>query len=77
MDRFQGHLYNVKKGSEQIGRHFTKPPHEGIKDLSIHILSFIKQASNSKAAKVARNHVELAWIHRLYTQAPFGLNILD
>ena len=77
MDRFQGHLYNVKKGTEQIGRHFTKPPHEGTKDMTIHILSYITQPSNGIAAKKARNKIELAWIHRLCTQAPFGLNILD
>ena len=77
MDRFQGHLYNVKKGTEQIGRHFTKPPHEGAQDMTIHILSFIIQPSNGIAAKKARNKIELAWIHRLCTQAPFGLNILD
>ena len=77
MDRFQGHLYNIKKGTEQIGRHFNKHPHEINQDMTIHVLSFIKQASNGQSAKAARNHIELSWIHRLGSQAPFGLNILD
>ena len=77
MERFQGHFYNVKKKQEQIGRHFTSEHHEGTKDMRIHALSFIHQPGNSTAAAKARDKTELSWIHRLCTQAPFGLNILE
>ena len=77
MDRLQGHLYNVSKGIEQIGRHYTSPNHQGTGDMKIHILSFISQASESPSAIKARDTIELRWINRLRTQAPFGLNISD
>jgi len=76
-ERFQNHFYNVSKGIEQIGRHFNSLNHNGIEDIEIHILSFIKQPSNSPTATIARNKVEMAWIYRLNTVAPLGLNILD
>ena len=70
MDRFQGHFYNISKGTEQIGRHFTSPNHRSTKDIEIHILSFIKQHPDSTAGQTARDKVELAWIHRLCTISP-------
>ena len=76
MDRFQGH-YNLSKGTEQIGRHFTSSNHEGIADLYIHILTFIKQSSPSEAGQLTRDNLELTWIHWLCTQAPYKLNILE
>ena len=77
MDRFQNHYYNIKKGVEQIGRHFNSHGHHGTEDIQIHILSFIRQPAESEASQTARNKIELAWIHRLNTIAPLGLNILD
>ena len=35
MDWLQGHFYTVSKGTEQLGRHFNLPNHEGIKDMTI------------------------------------------
>jgi len=77
MERFQNHFYNVKKGIHQIGRHFTSINHNGIEDIQIHILSFIRQNSESTTSIPARNKVEMAWIYRLNTVAPLALNILD
>ena len=77
MDRFQGHYYNISKGIEQIGRHYTSSNHEGIADLRIHILTFIKQSSKSEAGQLAWDKLELTWIHRLCTQAPYKLNVLE
>ena len=51
--------------------------HEGTKDMTIQALAFIKKPSDSYNAQKARDRIELLWIHRLWTQATFGLNILD
>ena len=39
-------------------------------DLRIHILTFIKQSSQSHGGQLARDKLELTWIHRLCIQAP-------
>jgi len=77
MERFQSHFYNVNKGIHQIGRHFSASDHNGIEDMQIHILSFIRQPPESSQSISARNKIELAWINRMNTIAPLGLNILD
>jgi len=77
MERFQNHFYNVNKGVHQIGRHFSAADHSGIEDIQITILSFLRQAPESSTSIQARNKVEMAWIYRLNTVAPLGLNILD
>ena len=70
MDRLQGHFNTVSKGTEQLGTHLNLPDHEGTKDMSIQVLAFIKQPSNSYNAQKARDKTELSWIHRLWTLAP-------
>ena len=40
--RLQEHYWNLSKRTEQKGQHFTSSNHEGIKDIQIHILTFIK-----------------------------------
>ena len=47
MDRLQGHFYKVSKGTEQLGRHFNLPDHEGTDDMTIQVLAFIRQPSDS------------------------------
>ena len=77
MDWLQGDYYTVTEKTEQIGRHFTLPGHEGTQDWIIQVLTFIKQPSDSYNAQIAGDKVELSWIHRIWTQSPYGLNILD
>ena len=79
MDRFQGHFYNVNKQStdHSVGRHFNEPGHSGIVDMEIHILDFIHCSPESEGAAYLRDKLELMWIHRLKTQTPLGLNMMD
>ena len=70
-------MWDKLRESEQIGRHFNLPGHNGTQDMNIYVLSFIKQPSKSKLAQEARDKLELSWIHKLNTQSPMGLNILD
>ena len=66
-----------QKGSDPIGRHFLSPTHNGINDIYIHIVEFIKAPSNSPPAQQLRDEYERKWIHRLQTIAPKGLNTMD
>jgi len=62
---------------DPIGRHFKSTPHNGLKDVRIHILHFIDAPSNSIPAKFLRDDKERYWIHRLKTLSPQGLNLAD
>ena len=88
--RFQGHFYNinlarsdlssqkhVRASQDTIGSHFACPKHNGISDLSIHIVDFISLPPNSERALQLRLKVEKLWIHRFRCPAPLGLNIFD
>ena len=77
MDRFQRHFYTITIGTEHISGHFSTHDHNGINDVTIHILAFISFPNDSSAALSQQNKIELACIHRLCTQEPLGLNILD
>ena len=79
IDRFGKHFYNITlpKLDDPIGRHFAKPDHHQLDDVTIHILEFIKSPSNSKAAKGCRDFAERKWIHRLMTISPQGLNLAE
>jgi hypothetical protein len=77
--RFVHHYYTVDKEdkSKPVGKHFSQLGHDGISDMEIHVLEFIKVPPKSEAARVIRNRVERRWIHLLRTPAPKGLNIDD
>jgi peptide-methionine (R)-S-oxide reductase len=79
-DRFREHFYSIdnpKRSDTTVGRHFSAPDHQGINDVSILILEFIKNSPNSPSAQRLRDEKELLWIHRLSTIAPLGLNSAD
>ena len=65
------------KFDDPIGRHFKSSPHNGLKDVHIHIVQFISAPSNSIPAKLLRDDLERKWIHRLKTLSPLGLNLAD
>jgi hypothetical protein len=77
--RFVHHYYTVDKEdkSKPVSKHFSQLGHDGISDMEIHVLEFIKMPPKSQAASVVRNRVERRWIHLLRIPAPKGLNIDD
>ena len=79
MDRFQAHFYNItsNKTEHAIGRHFNLPSHNGINDVTIHILDFIHMNAAKPDSEHLRRYTENNWQHRLHTIAPLGLNIQD
>ena len=78
-DRFVRHFYDISLGDKQksLGHHFQTQDHQGISDVEIHVLEFIKKTPCSDAAKAIRDRVERRWIHLLRCLAPAGLNIDD
>ena len=60
-----------------VGRHFSHTSHNGLFDLEISVVEFIKKPPKSEAAQIIRDRVERRWIHVLRTKAPQGLNIED
>ena len=78
-DSFVHHFLDIGKGDplKTVSRHFSQPGHNGIHDLEIHVLEFIKKTPKSPAATIIRNRVEKRWIHLLRTLAPQGLNMED
>jgi hypothetical protein len=52
-----------------VGKHFSGLEHNGINDIIIHVLEFIKMPPKSR--------VEKRWIHLLITPALMGLDIDD
>jgi hypothetical protein len=77
--RFVHHFYSVDKSDQMkpVGKHFSSLGHNGIEDMIIHVLEFIKMPPKSGAASLVRNRVEKHWIHLLRTPSPKGLNIDD
>ena len=78
-DRFVHHFYSIEKKDQlkPVGKHFSQISHEGLDDVEIHILEFIKKPPTSEVAKSIRNKVEKRWIHLFKTPAPLGLNLDD
>jgi len=78
-DRFGGHYTDIKSCNltKTVSRHLTTNGHNGIFDMTISILEFIKKPPKSQASLTIRNKVERRWIHLLRTMAPLGLNLED
>ena len=77
-DRVQSHLYDIKSGvNTTVARHYknhgdiTNPP------ITILILELIKIDKKNPRSDTLRDSRKLAWIHRLDTLIPSGLNIMD
>jgi hypothetical protein len=68
---------NVQINPQPVGIHFSKPGHNGIKDLKIQILEFIKLHPESNKAEIIRLKEEKKWIHLLRCPVPNGMNIFD
>jgi hypothetical protein len=78
-DRFAKHFYDVQNNDQTkaLGRHFSRRDHNGIKDMEISVVEFIKKPPRSPEASIIRDRVEKRWIHLLRCPAPMGLNIFD
>ena len=78
-DRFVKHFYDVEKmdRTKAVGLHFSRRDHNGIEDIEISVLEFIKKPPRSPEAAIIRDRVEKRWIHLLRCPAPQGLNIFD
>ena len=79
MQRFQGHFGMIQRNDPKsdIAKHYNSANHKGTNDMQIHILDFIHLNPGSLPGGKIRNQIEMNWIHRLHTQQPMGLNILD
>ena len=77
--RFQGHFYLIKhkKEDHEVSRHFNQKSHNGLDDVEIHVLWFIKHDAKKDYTKNIRLKYEFDWIHCLRTQIPLGLNTID
>jgi hypothetical protein len=78
-NRFVHHLYSIDKEdqSKPVGKHFSSKSHQGIDDVEIFVLEFIKKPPASEVGGRVRDRVERRWIHLLRSIAPQGLNIDD
>ena len=75
--RFTTHfnLINNQSQTHSVSRHFTQENHNGISDLTIHIVDFIYARPRTPKGRALRDRIEINWIHKLRTQIPIGLNI--
>ncbi len=79
MKRLQGHVDRIKRKvlSDDIGRHFNLPGHNGKADIEFFVLDFIYVHPESTCAQSLRLLIEHNWIHRLRTMLPMGLNTMQ
>ena len=79
MDRLMEHFRNIRqdRGTHIVGRHFNTPGHNGLNDLNIFVLDFIRAHPESPQAAKMRDDIEKKWIYRLRSQVPLGLNLFD
>ena len=59
-----------------VARHYNQRDHSGTRDVTVHVLEFVKKAPESEAALKIRLRVEERWIHLLRCPIPSGLNIM-
>ena len=76
-DRFVHHFRDIElmDNGKTVSKHFSQRSHNGLKDVQISVLEFIKKPPRSPQAAVIRNRVEKRWTHLLRSLAPYRLNI--
>ena len=60
MDRFRRHFFQTEKAQIEhtCARHFSQRDHNGVFDMKICILEFVKKAPRSEAAQTIHDRVE-------------------
>ena len=79
-DRVGEHFTGVDNTDQTktSGRHFSKPiHHNGILDIEISVLEFIKKPPKSEVAVIICDRIERHWIQLLSTKGQQGLNRED
>jgi len=79
-ERFKCHFYSIahpETSETTVGRHFSAPDHNGLEDVTIHVLEFIHIPKDTPASLRFRDESERIWMHRLASIAPLGLNSAD
>ena len=79
MDRLMEHYRNIRpnQGIYLVGRHLNTPGHNGLDDLNIYVLDFIRVHPDGTQTAKLRDEIEKNWIYRLRSQIPLGLNLFD
>ena len=78
--RLYEHSSNVvnKNMDDPVGAHFNGPGHNGgNKQIKSYILAFITKPPKSQEANKMRKKFETAWVYKLRTSLPYGLNSKD
>jgi len=79
-ERFKSHFYSITnplKSDTTVGRHYSDSSHNGLDDVQIFVLEYIRAPQQTAASQGIRNDSEMKWIHRLSSIAPLGLNSAD
>ena len=78
MTRVYEHLSDIRKNKDTtVARHFNLLGHRFDPPLKVFILEFIKCHPESARAAIWRNESELAWMIRLNSFIPNGLNLQE
>ena len=77
--RMGEHFRHIKRSDpkQAVGLHFTSAGHNGLTDVTIHVLELIRTPPQSDRGTRVRLQVEKKWIHNMRCPAPLGLNIFD
>ena len=70
-DRIRQHMYDMTKGQNVSGKHYTLKGHTHL-DMQVQIIE--KVTPNTEHYRLER---EEFWIKKFATKLPFGLNTLD
>ena len=78
-ERFRNHFYLITKNSQEhyVSKHFNSRGHNGLQDVSIHVLGLIHESPGTMKARARRLEIEGLWQNRLNTLRPHGLNTMD
>ena len=74
------HFRNIQQNNtlvHSVGRHYNEAGHRGIRDLEVSVIQFIRGHPDSDLALSRRLEIEQAWISRLRSKIPEGLNVFN
>ncbi len=75
-ERFLEHFRDIRNRKPKLlCVHMISANHNWVDDMQIAVLSFIKQAPDSRSAQKARDKMEMFWYNQLGTMVPRGLNV--